>query len=104
MYGDCGAGSELESIPGHQPGVDVWHVAQVTGVHKDHATAGDSGWRGILQVTHLRLAICHIRLSKLASSVRVTTKQYCLPPNFHTDYRTRLLDISYTHVESSHKT
>ena len=49
--------NEHGSLPGHQPGVDIWHVAQVSGIHKDHATAGDGGWRGILQVTHLQVEL-----------------------------------------------
>lgn len=60
--------SEHGSIPGHQPGVNIWHVAQITGVHKDHATAGDGGWRGILQVAHLQLGMCD------ASTIHVTTE------------------------------
>lgn len=61
IYSNCDGGS----VPGHQPGVDIWHEAQIAGVHKDHATAGDGGWRGILQVTHLQCGMCDIQPSKM---------------------------------------
>ena len=70
-------GNEHVSIPGHQPGVDVGHVAQVARVHKDHATTGDGSWRGILQVTHLQLGMRHIELPKLASTVQVIAELEC---------------------------
>lgn len=66
--------SEHGSVPGHQPGINKRHVAQVTGVHKDHATAGDGGWRGILQVTHLQFGMCDIKLPNYASTVLLTSQ------------------------------
>ena len=73
--------NEHGSTPGHQPSVDVWHIAQVTRVHKDHATAGDGGWRGILQVTHLRLGMYYIELHRLC----VLTELDCPPESCCTE-------------------
>lgn len=67
-------GPEHGYIPGEQPGIDVRHVAQVTGVHKDHATAGNGGWGGVLQITHLQCGMAYIKLLTSPVSVQFHAK------------------------------